>query len=62
MTLNVYQSTRTPLVVHKNQRGADIFRIERDGTIYCRGINFADGSFLSTANDTDALVTDGGEF
>lgn len=62
MAQNIYQSTRQPLVVYRNQRGADVFRIERDGTVYLKGINFTDGSFLATANDTDALFTDGGTF
>lgn len=64
MTAPVYDSRRQPFFNIKDGVGADVFRVERDGTLYCKQVLFYDGTSVSTSggvSPTPAQV-DGGNF
>jgi hypothetical protein len=64
MTATAYDSRRQAIWNVKNNVGADVFRIERDGTVYCKQVLFADGTSVNSAggiSPTPAEV-DGGSF
>lgn len=58
-------TTATPLLSYNDPYGNPVFRIERDGMVYLKGLLLHDGSSTNTVDivsDPPAGPTDGGIF
>lgn len=60
----VLNTNLTPLMSYKDARGNPIFRLERDGTLYIKGLIMHDGTSTTTAGGTSPTpsLVDGGDF
>lgn len=54
-------TTQVPMIEYRDNAGTAIFRIERDGTIYIKGLVMHDGTTTQTASGFSGSV-DGGAF